>query len=356
MNFRKLIQDYFSFTRSERKGVIVLLVLIFLLAVANKMIFYFEKPASLDLEAYEKAKKRLGEVNDSLANPVAAKTMFQFDPNTIDSLALDSLDLPEQVKANLFKFRRKGGQLKRPEDFRKIYGVNEYIFSKTVPFIKLALKPEMETLPKEKVLLFKFDPNTATDSEFYRLGFSEKQVVSIRNYLAKGGRFNRVEDFIKLKILSEKQKTMLADYIEIKENKAIFASAAKSKIEINKADSLLLKQLPGIGEKLSKRIINYRELLGGFYSIDQIKEVYGITDEVFLMIRDKLEVDQSLIRKLNLNFAGTEELARHPYIRRNMASRIVKFRSKFGKISSPEILRDSMILNIDEYQRLKPYF
>ena len=50
MKFKHLIQDYFTFGRNERKGVIILLILIFILAVANKTIFYFEKPAKIDVE------------------------------------------------------------------------------------------------------------------------------------------------------------------------------------------------------------------------------------------------------------------------------------------------------------------
>ena len=66
MNFKQLIQDYFTFSRNERKGIVVLLILIFLLAVANKLIFYFEKPAKIDVALMDSARNQLGLAIDSI--------------------------------------------------------------------------------------------------------------------------------------------------------------------------------------------------------------------------------------------------------------------------------------------------
>ena len=66
-------------------------------------------------------------------------------------------------------------------------------------------------------------------------------------------------------------------------------------------------------------------------------------------------VDSKRIRKVDLNFAEWNELAKHPYIQKNMANQIIKFRTKYGSIQKSSVLLDSMILNIDEYARLKPY-
>jgi DNA uptake protein ComE-like DNA-binding protein len=114
--------------------------------------------------------------------------------------------------------------------------------------------------------------------------------------------------------------------------------------------------LPGIGTVLAKRIVKYRDLLGGFYTVDQLKEVYGLSEQTALIIEDKLTVDITRIKKLNLNFADEYELSRHPYLKKNLASKIVKFRTKHGSFQDFVILRDSMILNIDEYNRIRPYF
>jgi DNA uptake protein ComE-like DNA-binding protein len=178
--------------------------------------------------------------------------------------------------------------------------------------------------------------------------------------LDKGGVFRSKADFFKIRVISENQKRILSDWIVIesvskvstKENFVVNTST----IEINSADSIQLKQLPGIGSVLSKRIVKYRDLLGGFYSVSQLKEVYGLNEQTISLIEEKVTVDITRIRKIDVNFADANELSRHPYLKKNLANKIVKFRTKNGSIRDLAILRDSMILNIDEYNRIKPYF
>lgn len=360
MNFRQIIQDYFTFSRNERKGIIVLLILIFLLAVANKVIFYFEKPAKIDAALLDSTRHELGLVNDSLNQKEHLQTLFFFNPNTIDLASLDSLDIPEPVKLNLLKYRSKGGKFYGVADFRKIFGVTDQLFSQVSPFLLLENESNQQKTASSTPEPFLFDPNKATDSEFLQLGFSDKQITTIRKYMDKGGVFRDKVDFFKIRVISENQKRRLADWIVIEsvqkaEPKGKVALKT-STIEINSADSIQLKQLPGIGSVLSKRIVKYRDLLGGFYSVIQLKEVYGLSEQTISLIEGKVTVDVSQIRKLDVNFADANELSRHPYLKKNLASKIVKFRTKNGNISDVAILRDSMILNIDEYNRIKPYF
>ncbi len=361
MNFKRFVQDYFTFSRNERKGITILLILIFILAIANNFLFYFEKPARIETNLLDSASHELGLMSDSLNKKIFSKKSFSFDPNTIDSMALDSLDLPDPVKFNLLKFRGKGGKIYSNSDFRKIYGVTDAVFSKIEPYLKVELKVEEPNLKMNMAKLFRFDPNTASDIDFQRLGLTRTQIETIRNYLSKGGKFRTKEDFSKIWGISNSQKKALSEYI-VFEEKEMFASdkkivlVNKILIELNSADSLTLELLPGIADKLSKRIVKYRDILGGFYSIGQLKEVYGISDQTFKQLEDKVTVDLSKIRKIDLNFADVNELSRHPYLKKNLARQIVNFRTKNGKISDLSVLRDSMILNIVEYTRLKPYF
>jgi len=358
MNFRQLIRDYFTFSRNERKGIIVLLVLILLLAVANKLIFYVEKPAKIDSVLLDSSKRELGQFNDSIYATVKLKSLFYFNPNTIDSLALDSLKIPEIVKSNLLKFRQKGGRIKIIADFKKIYGVTDQVFVQVSPFLLLGNAPSPTASNISEPVLFMFDPNTATNLDFTRLGFSEKQISSIRKYIAKSGTFRTKEDFLKLNVITEKQKIALSDWILIKSEASVEVKRPQSTlvIEINSADSVQLKQLPGIGSVLAKRIVKYRDLLGGFYSIDQLREVYGLNEQTFALIQNKVTVEPAQIKKIDLNFSDMNELSRHPYLKRNLATKIMKFRSKHGSFKNMIVLRDSMILNIEEYNRIKPYF
>lgn len=364
MNFRQLIRDYFTFSRNERKGIVVLLILVFLLAVANKLIFYFEKPASIDAVLLDTAIQKLGLYNDSMnsiSQKKAFKTLFYFYPNTIDSVALDSLNIQESVKRSLLKFRRKGGRLNVNTDFRKIYGVTNQIYNQVSPFLLFEPKPDSPKIMVSSTNPFLFDPNNATDSEFLRLGFSEKQVAAIRRYHEKVGHFKDKADFFRIRVIHDDQKQRLADWIIIgntseatPEEKS--TSKAALTVELNTADTILLKQMPGIGSVFAKRIVKYRDLLGGFYSVGQLNEVYGLSENVLKQLAGKVTVDASKIRKIDLNFADPNELSRHPYLQKNLAKKIVKFRSRFGNIKNMTVLRDSMILNIDEYNRIKPYF
>lgn len=359
MNFKQLIQDYFTFSRNERKGIVVLIILIFLLAIANKLIFYFEKPAKIDVALLDSARNQLGLAIDSINEKETLQSLFFFNPNTIDSTALDSLDVPSSVKINLLKFRNKGGKIYSRVDFKKIYGVTDQVYNQISPYLLLENGSDQQgkiAAPK----LFAFDPNTATDSEFLRLGFSDKQIKTIRNYLDKGGAFRDKFEFFKIRVISEKQKRILSDWVVIENTKKLSSveiPVLKAvNIDLNSADSIQLKQLPGIGAVLSKRIVKYRDLLGGFYSVNQLKEVYGLSEQTIKQIETKVKLDDAKIRKLNLNFADVNELSRHPYLKTNLAGKIVKFRTKNGSIRDCSILRDSMILSLDEYTRIKPYF
>jgi competence protein ComEA len=360
MNFKQLVKDYFTFSRNERKGITILLILIFLLGIANKMIFYFEKPARIDINLLDSASHRLGTVSDSLNQKVVFRKLFQFNPNTIDSLALDSIDLPVVVKSNLLKYRNSRGKFYSVADFKRIYGVTDSIYTRIEPYLFVESSTVEKSYVSEKPDLFMFDPNKATNPDFQRLGLSEKQIKTIRNYQGKGGSFRSKDEFFKIYGLSEQQKLILYDYVviektpkdSIKKNELY----SGTRIELNSADSIMLEQLPGIGNKLSKRIVKYRDILGGFYSLDQLNEVYGLSELTIKGIEGFITVDVSKIRKLDLNFSDLRELSVHPYIRKDLAQKIIKFRSLHGSITDLSVLYDNMILNIEEYNRLKPYF
>ena len=315
MNFRQFVRDYFTFTRNERKGIVVLLVIIFVLAVANKMIFYFEKPAKLDEALFDSAKHELAAYGDSINTDIS--------------------------KPNL-KSNRENNKGKTP--FVR-YGGSEGGGS-------------VEDATSKQ--LFKFDPNTCSDEEFKRLGFSDKQTDVIRRYIDRGAAFKNKDDFFRIRIITEKQKQILSPWILIPETslKPIPGKINETdlSIEINSADSVALEKLPGIGKYLSKRIVRYRDLLGGFYSIDQLKEVYGLNESTISQIEKDIRIDRSGVKKIDLNFGDVSDLARHPYIKRPLAVKIVKFRAKYGSISDLSVLKDSMIFTEEEYVRLKPYF
>lgn len=356
MNFRQIVQDYFTFSRNERKGITILLVIIFLLAIANKIIFYFETPGKIDAELlnadFNPQETTLNKENRQVS-------LFPFNPNTIDQLALDSLALPLEIKRNMVRYREKGGHFYSSKDFKKTYGVTDSIYSSIEPFIRIETAVAGPVPEKIKKQLFNFDPNTSTDSIFLCLGFTEKQIKTIRNYQNKGGYFNDAEGFFRIYGITDSQKKDLLSYIKIEEKEFPQARKRMDKeklmIEINSTDSVELMKLPGIGTTLSKRIIKYRDLLGGYYTFDQLNEVFGLNENTIYQIDEMIKVDVSKIHKVDLNFTDRYELSRHPYIGKGIANQIISFRTRYGKISDPSVLKDSMILKDEEYERLKPY-
>ena len=97
-------------------------------------------------------------------------------------------------------------------------------------------------------------------------------------------------------------------------------------VELNSADTTRLKQLRGIGSGYAKMIVSYREILGGFYKAEQLLEVYKFPDETYQKIKNQLQVDTTLIRKIKVNTATVKELKAHPYISYYQALSIVENR------------------------------
>jgi DNA uptake protein ComE-like DNA-binding protein len=131
--------------------------------------------------------------------------------------------------------------------------------------------------------------------------------------------------------------------------------SVRKKIELNSCDSIMLVSLPGIGPVLSTRIIRFRNLLGGFVSVSQLKEVYGLSPETFEMISSRFSIDSSLIKKIKINTAGYGELSHSPYLRKYEIQSILKYRKIKGKISSISELLEDKILSDSTALRVGPY-
>lgn len=125
-------------------------------------------------------------------------------------------------------------------------------------------------------------------------------------------------------------------------------------IDINKASVEEWKTLRGIGDVLSERIIKYRNGLGGFYSVNQIQEVYGLSPEVFLDIKPQLTISGE-VNKLNINTASKEELEKHSYIHSSLASQIVNYRTKVHAFESNEDVKKLYLVDDELYKKIIPY-
>lgn len=224
---------------------------------------------------------------------------------------------------------------------------------------------------REKGELFVFDPNTLDAAGWKRLGVREKTIYTIQNFVAKGYKFRQAADLRKIYGLRKQEADLLIPYVRIAEKETIAKSTfefhyspnTKKRednfstriIEINSADTSDFIALPGIGSKLASRIVNFREKLGGFNSVNQMSETYGIPDSTFQKIKVRLRCANESIRKININSAEANELKVHPYIRWNIANAIVNFRTQHGPYKTIEDLRKIEIIPDELFNKIAPY-
>ncbi|MBL7138646.1 MAG: helix-hairpin-helix domain-containing protein [Bacteroidales bacterium] len=126
-------------------------------------------------------------------------------------------------------------------------------------------------------------------------------------------------------------------------------------IELNRADTLDLQRLYGIGPAFARRITGYRAKLGGFISIDQLLEVYGMDSARYMGIRKHLTVDTSIIDRMNLNSISFKELIYHPYMPYELAKEIALYRKKHKGIKFPGELSGMKSMDSVTFLKLRPY-
>lgn len=302
------IKDYFTFTKSERIGITILLIIVIIILVIPRLIDDHTETSISEDELYK------AEVNEFLKG----------------------------IKSNE-KLNSNQGQ-----DSRR----NTKSGKQFTPHL--------------------FDPNTATQKELEEMGFSEKQAASIIKYRSKGGVFNNKEDFNKLYVVDDETYRIFEPYIRILAASTISekllteekisnqsgsgTSDAERDIELNSADSVELLKIRGVGPVFASRIIKYRRKLGGFTSVEQLQEVYGIDSSRFSQIASQVMTDSIDIIKININTATITELKKHPYLDYYLAKAIIDKRIQKGSYSSVNDLQDIFSKKPGLFEKVAPYF
>ena len=222
---------------------------------------------------------------------------------------------------------------------------------------------------ERKIERFTFDPNTADSTQLLRLGLQPWQVRNIYKYRASGGIYRKKEDFAKLYGLTAKEYRELEPYIRISSDYQPASTLVKEKtlerdtlrfpkkitegekIDLNTADTAMLRKVPGIGVYFAREISRYRQWLGGFDKIDQLDEIEGFPTEA----KKYFEIRTPLTGKLNLNKLNVNQLKRHPYLNYYQAKAIVDYRRKYGPLKSLEDLRLLPEFSEEKRQQLEPY-
>jgi competence protein ComEA len=309
------IRDYFSFSRKERIGIFVLLALILIIFILP---YFFSAPkSSSSHQQFEQFKNEIAQLKVQK-----------------DSVRNYSKNYEQEENAN--------------EEYHKSSHTNS----------------------NSSAALFYFDPNTATNDEWKKLGLQDRTIRTLNHYLSKGGKFRKADDLKKIYGFSEEEYNRLLPYINIKKADTVatkektvthffvnpsFSKKTYSSIDINNADTSVFMSLPGIGNKLASRIISLREKLGGFYSADQVAEIYGLPDSTFLKIKPYLVVNNSSVKKIDINNADVNLLKQHPYIKWNLANVIVQYRQQHGNFKTLDELQNIALITPEVYKKISPY-
>ena len=298
-------KDFFYFTKTERQGILVLVVLIIVFFSLPYVFLLQNQAEETDASEQELAEKEfqafiasLKTDSTRLYSSESKREIYKkreirlaaFDPNTADSATFLSLGLPAWMARNILRYRSRQGQFRKPEDFKKVYGLTEEQYRMLRPYIQIAplfqKKDSMQTLllqTKHKDTLFKYLPGT--------------------------------------------------------------------RIELNTADTTELKKIPGIGSGIARRIVAYRQRLGGYSHIGQLKEIHLKAE----LLHPWFTIDERQIHPININKASLEKMMRHPYISFYQAKVIIEYRKKKGNISSLKQLSLYEEFTPADWKRLVPY-
>ena len=287
-------------SRSEKRGLLLLLFL--LLCVCGGMLYVgmservgtsvqLSPEDVAELEAFATLTKERKKRQEEVRMPVQS---FPFNPNTADSMTLLRVGLkPWQVK-NLMAYRRAGGRWKDADDFKRLYGLSEEEFQRLRPYVQIP--------PAVKEVYFTEHDRARQDSLHHL----------------------RPEKFTQLTVL-----------------------------DLNTVDTLTLRKIPGIGVGYSRSIVSYRERLGGFVSVAQLKEIEGLPAR----IEEWFSVEEQVaVRTISINKSDFKTLVRHPYLSYEQVKVITTHIRKYGPLSSWKDLQLYPEFTPKDFERLTPYF
>lgn len=211
---------------------------------------------------------------------------------------------------------------------------------------------------------FTFDPNDVSRQELVQLGLSSRVVKGVINYRKAGGSFRSKQDFRKIYGLDSLTYFELEPYLVFHKRsvKTKVKTSVKEKeagapihiMDLNTATAEDLKEIRGIGEKLSARIVKYRTGLGGFLSLSQLEEVYGLKAEVIQRITERFQI-KSPIQTISINTDSASHLFKHPYVDFKLGKTIVNYRKVHGDFSSVDQLLALKNLSDSTFLKIRPY-
>lgn len=236
----------------------------------------------------------------------------------------------------------------------------------------LAFQQEMDSLKKEQaeksiLKIYPFNPNFITDFKGHQLGMNTKEIDQLLAFRAQGKYINSTKQFQEITGINDSLLASISPYFKFPDwitlGKSIGTSTSKNSIEksiqkkdINSASAEDLKMINGIGEKLAKRIIDYRIKLQGFSFNDQIFEVWALEKEIANKVLQYFEVTkQPTIQKINVNTATFKEVLAIVYLDYELTKKIFNYKNQVAEIQSIEELKKIDGFPLEKFNRIALY-
>lgn len=350
------LSTFLYYNKTERNGVIVLSFLLLLLFSGLYLYDNFVVRTNADKTAFF---AKVDSIEAASMPKQSVEKYFSFNPNTSDSSTLRKLGFSVKQIHNLQNYRKAGGFFRKKEDFNKLYFVNDSIYKVYQSYISIPKKKKVvavqhdEPAKKKKVVdtLFIFNPNSISKEQWMQLGVSKKTTAIIQNYIAKGGRFYKKEDVKKIYGLSETDYERLAPYINIPKKKVL-----KKTIHTHDLNTVTQEDLQELklSKSMARRVVRYREKLGGYAQVAQLMEVYDMNEYSFKLLQKHCEIKTG-VRQITINTATAKELCSHPYLTFQDAEAIIRYRERKGDYESVNVLQARKILADKVFEKMKFY-
>ena len=350
-------KEIFTYTKKQRNGLLILILVILFI----QGLIYFNKfiPPETDesedthlveiIADWQKAEDSINHIEDPELE------LFAFDPNQASIDDFEQLGLQTFLAKRIVKYRKGGGRFYQKEDLLNIYGMDSSWYYEVQSFVSISGKPaEKDVFEKKELRLQLFNLNKVSQAELESYNIKEWQARRIINYREKVHPYKSKEELFKVYGLDSAFVRELLPFVILEESGEVEGEVVKV-VELNSADSLTLISVRGIGPVYAKRIIEYRENLGGFYKKEQLLEVYGIRNEQYEKLESYLEVDQTLIHKINLNKATFKELVHHPYLNYEQVKSIMNFRENVRPFESVEELKHLELIDDALFSKIANY-
>ncbi len=290
--------SYFNVSSGERRGIIFLCAVV-LLAIFVVWLVPRKKNKPADRNVANE--RYLAKSQRPYAQAERRVETFAFDPNTADSATLLRLGLTPAMVRGIYKFRGMGYAYSEPEDFSRVPGMTNEMWDRLRPYIHI-------------------------DHRFQRVRQQSRAFADSAAFTSSAAEYRNNPHFTAKLRRGER-------------------------VELNGSDTATLKRIPGIGPYYARKIVSYRQRLGGFASLSQLEEIDGLPEGM----ADYLTLDEAAVRKIDVNHATKRALLAHPYIGVYRAQPIWEYRHNHGSLRSLDDLRKLQGFTEEDIKRLAPY-